>query len=92
MGRDAVDDIAQIDEGVDLQMLAGLHQRTEDGGAMRGGFAAGEEPIFAAEHDRAERLFRAVVVDLEPAVFGVARQGDPVAQRVADGCTERALR
>ena len=50
MGRDAVDDIAQIDERVDLQMLAGLHQRTEDGGAMRGGFAAGEEPIFAAEH------------------------------------------
>ena len=30
MGRDAVDDIAQIDERIDLEMLAGLHQRTED--------------------------------------------------------------
>ena len=41
---------------------------------------------------RSERLLRPVVVDLEPSVFGVARQRDPVAQRVADGCGERALR
>jgi len=33
MGRDALDDIAQIHERIDLQMLAGLHQRTQNGGA-----------------------------------------------------------
>ena len=92
MRRDALDDIAQIHERIDLQVLAGLHQRTQDGGAVRRGFAPGEEPVLAAQHDRPERLLRPVVVDLEPAVLGVARQGGPVAQRVADGCTERALR
>ena len=91
MRRDALDHIAQIHERIDLQVLAGLDQRTQDGGAMGGRFAPGEEPVFAAKHDRPERLLRPVVVDLEPAVFGVARQRDPVAQRIAAGCTERAL-
>jgi hypothetical protein len=38
---------------------------------MGGRFAPGEEPVFAAKHDRPQRLLRPVVVDLEPAVFGV---------------------
>ena len=92
MRRDALDDIAQIQERIDLQVLARLHERTEDGGAVRRCLASREQPVFAAEHDRSERLLRPIVVDLEPSVFGVARQGDPVAQRIADGCTERALR
>jgi hypothetical protein len=92
MGRDALDDIAQIDERIDVQVLAGLHQRTADGRAMRRRFAPGKEPIFAAEYDWPQRLLSPVVVDLEPAVLGVTRQGDPVAPRVADGRTERALR
>ena len=58
MRRDALDDIAQIHERIDLQVLAGLHQRTQDGGAMGGRFAPGEEPDFAAEYDRPERLLR----------------------------------
>jgi hypothetical protein len=35
MGRDALDDVAQIDERIDVQVLAGLDQRTQDGGAVR---------------------------------------------------------
>jgi hypothetical protein len=62
-------------------VLAGLHQRTQNGGAMSGGFTSREQPVFAA-----------VGVDFEPSVFGIAREGDPVAERVADGCTERTLR
>ena len=54
---------------------------------MRRRFGSGEQPVFAAEHDRSERLLRPVVVDLELFVPGVAPQGDPVAQRVTDGCT-----
>jgi len=92
MRRDALDDIAQIHERIDLQVLAGLDQRTQDGGSVRRRFAPREQPIFAAKHDRSERLLRPVVVDLEPSVFGIARQGDPVAQRVAGGCSEWALR
>ena len=52
MGRNALDDIAQVDEGIDLQVLAGLHQRTQNGGAMSGGFTSREQPVFAAKHDR----------------------------------------
>jgi N-acetylglucosamine kinase-like BadF-type ATPase len=64
----------------------------QDGGSVRRRFAPREQPVFAAQLDRSERLLRSVVVDLEPSVFGVARQGDPVAQRVADGCALRASR
>jgi hypothetical protein len=92
MRRNALDDIAQIHERIDLQVLTRLHQGTQDGGSVRRRFAPREQPVFAAQHDRSECLLSPVVVDLEPSVFGVARQGDPVAQRVADGCSERALR
>jgi len=50
MGRDALDDIAQIHERIDLQVLAGLHQRTQDGGSVRRCFAPREQPVFAAQH------------------------------------------
>ena len=46
MRRYALDDIAQIHERIDLQVLAGLHQRTQDGGAVRRCFAPGEEPVL----------------------------------------------
>lgn len=44
MGRDALDHIAQIDERIDLQVLAGLHQRTEDGRAVGRRVAPREQP------------------------------------------------
>jgi hypothetical protein len=73
MRRDGLDHITQIHERIDLQVLAGLDQRTQDGGSMRRRLSPREQPIFAAQHDRSERLLRSVVVDPEPSVFGVAR-------------------
>src|ERR1700736_5105567 len=52
MRRDALDDIAQIHERIDLQVLAGLPQRTQNGGAMGGGFTSREQPVLPAQHDR----------------------------------------
>jgi len=40
--------VTQVDEGIDLQELAGLDQRTQDGGSMRGGFTARKQPVLAA--------------------------------------------
>jgi hypothetical protein len=40
MCRDPLDDIAQIGEGVEVQVLAGLYEGTQDRGSVRGGFAA----------------------------------------------------
>jgi hypothetical protein len=70
---------------------ASLKADTGDLSTVRGSLKL-YEPVLRAQHDRPERLLSSVVVDFEPAVFRVARQGDPVAQRVADGCTERTLR
>jgi hypothetical protein len=53
MRRDALDDVAQIDERIDLQVLAGLHERTQDGGSVRRRFAPGEEP---AKTDNRQQL------------------------------------
>src|SRR5450759_3946414 len=92
MRRDPLDDVAQIYERIDLEVFARLDQRTQDRGAVRRRFAARKEPILAAEHDGPERLLRAVVVDLEAPVLGVARQGGPVAQRVTHCGAQRALR
>ena len=47
MRRDALDHIAQIDEWIDPQVLAGLDQRTQDGGAMRRRFTARKQPVLA---------------------------------------------
>jgi hypothetical protein len=33
-------------------VYAGLHQRTENGGAMGGSFTSREQPVFPAQHDR----------------------------------------
>ena len=52
MRRDTLDDIAQIHERIDLQMLAGLHQRTQDSGSVRRCFAPGKEPVLPAQDDR----------------------------------------
>jgi hypothetical protein len=45
--RDALDDIVKINERIDLQVLTGLHQRTQDGGAMRRRFTARKQPVLA---------------------------------------------
>ena len=74
--------------GLICRCLQVCTSETQNGGAMGGGFTSREQPVLPAQHDRSERLLRAVVVDLEPAVFGVARQRDPVAQRVTDGRPE----
>jgi len=54
--RRALEDIAQIHERIDLQVLTSLHEGTQDGGSMRRRFAPRKQPVFAAKHDRSERL------------------------------------
>jgi hypothetical protein len=41
--RDALDDIAQIHERIDLKVLAGLHERAQDGRPVGRRFAASKE-------------------------------------------------
>ena len=49
MRRGVLDDIAQIHERIDLQVLTGLHERTQDGRAVRRCFAARKQIILPAQ-------------------------------------------
>jgi hypothetical protein len=71
MRRDALDHIAQIHERIDLQVLAGLDQRTKDGGSVRRRFAPREQPVFSAQHDRSRRA-KQVLDPLDPARISAA--------------------
>ena len=52
MCRDPLDDIAQVDEGIGLQVLARLHQRTQEGGPVRCRFATGKQIIWPVQNKR----------------------------------------
>jgi hypothetical protein len=54
MGADAVEDIAEIHERVDLEPFAGLDEAGEDGGGSAAVVAAEEEPVLLS---RALTLF-----------------------------------
>lgn len=92
MRQHAVDHIAQIHKRVELQVLTGLPERTQDGRAVRSCFAARKQISLPAQDDRPQSLLSAVIVNSEAPVVGVTRQRGPIAQRVADGGTEGALR
>jgi hypothetical protein len=84
MRRDALDDIAQIHERIDLQVLAGW--TSEHRMAVR----------CAAASLPANNQFcgpaRSVGAPAPPPLLSMLSRPSPVAQRVADGCTQRALR
>src|SRR5262245_5091303 len=52
---------------------------------------AGEQPVFAAHGDVAQRSFGDVVVDVEEVIRGVTLQCLPMTQRVSDGQADQAL-
>ena len=50
-----------------------------------------EKPVAAANHDRTETAFGAIVIYFRVAALGVAQQRFPAGQRVVDRYTHRAL-
>lgn len=51
MGADAVEDVAEIGQGVDLESVAGGDEAGEDGGSSPPFLAAEEEPILSSNSD-----------------------------------------
>ena len=85
----AADDIAQVDEGIDL---AGACRSDDSEHRMavpvRCRFTAREiDQYFRPNTIGQQRLLRAIVVDFEAPVFGVTGQGGPIAQCVAGSRT-----
>lgn len=82
MGADAMEDVAKIGEGIDLESLAGGDEAGEDGGGLPSVIAAEEQPVLSSDGDSTQAAFGAVVVDLQVSVLGVATQRFPVRQYV----------
>lgn len=82
MSADAVEDVEEVSEGVDLESLAGRHKAGEDRGGSPAVVASEEQPVFSSDSNSPQAAFGAVVVYLEVSVPAVSAQGVPVRQHV----------
>jgi hypothetical protein len=49
MGADALEDVAEVGEGMDLKPFAGADEAGEDRGRSPGAIASEEEPVLASD-------------------------------------------
>ena len=63
MGGDAQQDVAQVQEGRDVDQAAALDERIQQRGAPRTLETAREEPVLAPDRDGAQLALGVVVVD-----------------------------
>ena len=87
----AAKQVSDVGEWIKLVTDCTGDQRQDRGGGVAALFAADEEPVFATDGDSSQHTFGGVVVDSELAVVGVAAEGVPLVQRVADRQRDRAL-
>src|SRR5215468_5889082 len=67
--HNALEDIAQIGEGLDRVKSGRLDQRGEGGPALGPAIGAGKEVVLGAELDRADRALDGIRIDFDAAVF-----------------------
>ena len=91
VGWDFGEEIAEVGEGINFVALGALDEAVESGGGVASAFAAGEEPVFASDGQRADGAFGGVVVDGEVAVFEVAGKRRPVVEGVGAGFADGAF-
>ena len=87
VGADALEDVAEVGEGIDLESLTRDDEAGEDGGGSPAVIAAEESRlggILPSDGNSAQAALGAVVVDLEVCVFAVSDQGVPVRQGVGE--------
>ena len=82
MGADALEDVAQVGEGGDMDRFACRDEAGEDGGGLAVVIASEEQPVLPSDGDSTQASLGAVVVDLEVSVFTVSHQGVPIGQHL----------
>src|SRR6266436_586866 len=82
MRRDAREHIAEPGPGIDLDAFAGRHESLQYSRCFAPVVAAEERPVIPAHCDSPQGTLRRVVVDLQIAVFAIARQRGPVLERI----------
>ena len=92
MSAEALEDVAQTGNRINVEPLAcgieaGQHARRPPAVVASKG-----EPVLASDRDRAQAALGTVIVDFQITVLGVTDQGFPVRQRVGNGLPFRTLR
>ena len=83
--REAFEHVGQIRfHGVSAATGA-FHQRVDDGGALAGGFAAGEEPVLFTNGGGPNAVLDPVVVNFQAAVLLIGAELVPLTEGVVDG-------
>ena len=82
--------VSEVGKGLDLVELGGLDQRGDDCPAPGAAAGTGEESIFAAESDGADRSFNGIGIEFDAAVVEEPGEAAPTAEHVADCLGEAA--
>ncbi len=90
--RQAGENVPEVSVRINAAATAVLHHGVKDGAAFSGIGFANEEPVLLPNGCGPDRILDQVIIDLN-ATFGQEHlQGDPLAQRVINGCSQQALR
>jgi len=82
MGADAVEDVAKVGEGIDLESFGRGDEAGQDGSSSPSVIASEEQPVLPSDGNSPQASLGAVVVDLQVSVLGVAHQGFPIRQHI----------
>ncbi len=88
-GRESFEHIGQIRFHGVAATTGAFHKGIDDGRALAGGFAAGEEPVLFTNGGRPDPVLDPVVVDFQTAVVLIDGELFPQAEGVIDGCSQR---
>src|SRR6478609_367259 len=76
---------------IDVDTLAGLDERGDDGPVLAATIGACEERIFTVQRDGADRALHDIRIYLDAAIIEEAGQSLPTRERVADRLCELGL-
>ena len=91
MFGNALEHVAQIRLRVDTAELGRTDQAVQRGSMSAPGVGAGVQPVFPPQSDRSYFALGSLVVDLDSAIAGIAREGCSSAVRVQDGARQARL-
>jgi len=78
MGAEALEDVAEVGEGIEVVALGALDQADQNGGGVATVVAAEEGPVVAAHGEPAQTSFGLIVVDAKVSVVAISDQRIPV--------------
>jgi hypothetical protein len=81
--------IFEVREGREVNQLAALDKRIEEGGAARAFETPGEEPVLATHRHHAQLVLCPVVVNGESAIIDEVLERGPLIRQIAHGVADR---